>query len=150
MSSEELAREQYNRETDNDPIIHSNRFPAWEELSLAERQRRIAALAPEVLDTGGLVEELQYAACALAQDGAAKQHVCWRAAAELSRLRALAKHWEHEALCLGEFAASYNRDEELQTLMKLNNELHGALTAATEDNKRLREALAAKGGNPDA
>lgn len=28
-----------------------------------------------------------------------------------------------EVLCLGEFVASYNRDEELQSLMRRNNEL---------------------------
>lgn len=32
------AREIYNRSTDNDPLIHCNRFPSWEEL--LPRQRR--------------------------------------------------------------------------------------------------------------
>ena len=31
------ARELYTRYTDNHPIIHSNRFPTWDELSESER-----------------------------------------------------------------------------------------------------------------
>lgn len=66
------------------------------------------------------------------------------AAAAITQLRERAKHWEHEALCLGEFAATYNRDAELQNLMSLNNDLLERLATV----ERERDAL--KQGEPDA
>lgn len=38
------AKKQYDYETDNHPTIHSNLFPAWEELSDEERSERINRL----------------------------------------------------------------------------------------------------------
>jgi len=55
----------------------------------------------------------------------------WRE--ELSEIAALREKLaavEGELLCLGEFVASYNRDEELQSLMSRNNELLARAEAA--------------------
>ena len=41
----DAARRQYDHEINNDPVVHTNRFPAWDELSEAERARRIIAAA---------------------------------------------------------------------------------------------------------
>jgi hypothetical protein len=38
---EERARQAYSQETANDPTIHCNRFPSWDELSEEERTHRI-------------------------------------------------------------------------------------------------------------
>ncbi len=42
MQAKEFALRSYNDETANDPIVHCNRFPSWDELPIAERRKRIA------------------------------------------------------------------------------------------------------------
>ena len=36
-----LAKKIYDDETDNDPIVHCNRFPSWHELSKEDKQKYI-------------------------------------------------------------------------------------------------------------
>lgn len=48
---------------------------------------------------------------------------------------------KEEVLSLGEFVASYNRDEELQNLMRLNNELLARANSSEAEVEKLKAAL---------
>lgn len=62
LTVREYAKKRYEDRTNNHPTIHCNRFPSWEELTDAEREKLVQEIYAELetlIDEGEKTEEVE-------------------------------------------------------------------------------------------
>jgi uncharacterized small protein (DUF1192 family) len=99
-----------------------------------EAASALTAMAGELLEVRAIGTALRKNADDLAAELKDEQYHNDELTAEVER-------WKLDALCLSEFAATYNRDTELQNLMSSNNDLLARVAELTAEIERMKGAL---------